>query len=61
VRCSAGVDAGRAHYTLSRAERALTPDEAAALARHILALRHDGAAADLVAAGSAAYHVVVRA
>lgn len=61
VRCSAGVDAGLAHYTLSRADRALTPEQAGALARHILALRHDGAPGDLVAGAAATYHVLVRA
>ncbi len=60
VRCSAGVAAGVAHYTLSRAGRALAPGEARSLARHILALRHGGAAADLLAGGASAYHVVVR-
>jgi hypothetical protein len=58
VRCSAGVHADVAHYTLSRAGRTLTHEEADALALQILARRHDGAAGDLVARG-ATYHVLV--
>jgi hypothetical protein len=58
VRCSAGVHAGVTHYTLSRAGRTLTHEEADALALHILARRHDGAAGNLVAR-DATYHVLV--
>jgi hypothetical protein len=59
VRCSAGADAGLAHYTLSSPRSALAAGEAGALARLILWLRHPNAAGDVVAGAAGTYHVLV--
>jgi hypothetical protein len=60
VRCSAGISDGHAHYTLSRPEGTLAADDAGALARVILWLRHPDDAGDLVAGAAGTYHLLIR-
>ncbi len=60
VRCSSGLDAGLAHYTLSRPQHALARDDAGELARTILARRHPDATGDLIAGSADTYHVLIR-
>ena len=61
VRCSAGLDAGRVHYTLSRPGGALGSDDASALARVILWLRHPREEADLLPGPAGTFHLLVSA
>jgi hypothetical protein len=60
VRCSAGLSDGHAHYTLSRLGGTLAADDAGALARVILWLRHPGDAGDLVTGAAGTYHLLIR-
>jgi len=60
VRCSAGVSDGHAHYTLSRPDGDLGADDAGALARVILWLRHPDDAGDVVAGAAGTYHLLIR-
>ena len=60
VRCSAGLSDGHAHYTLSRPDGVLGADDAGALARVILWLRHPDDAGEVVAGAAGTYHLLIR-